>query len=84
MRNLDSIGRLSQIEKFVRAMMPIRTAKKRNIFSLLKDDVVREDPSRTIARAMRAIIGAVYYDGQLAAARRVMAELDLIIKLPES
>jgi dsRNA-specific ribonuclease len=39
-----------------------------------------EDPSRTAARAMRAIIGAIYYDGGLQAARRVMAELGLIIK----
>ncbi|KAE9368782.1 hypothetical protein N431DRAFT_444189 [Stipitochalara longipes BDJ] len=70
----------SKIEKFVRRKKPLRPTKRKNIFSLMKDDASREDPSRTAARAMRAIVGAVYYDSGLQAARRVVAELGLIIK----
>ena len=64
----------------MRKKKPLRPTKRNNIFSLVKDDASREDPSRTAARAMRAIVGAVYYDGGLAAARRMMAQLGLIIK----
>jgi len=71
---------VSKIEKFVRRKKPLRPTKRKNPLSLMKDDISREDPSRTAARAMRAVIGAVYYDGGLQAARRVMAELALIIK----
>jgi hypothetical protein len=62
--------------------MPIRPTKSKNILHLMKDDVQREDPSRTIQRAICAIVGAVYYDGGLEAARRLLAGLNLIIKLP--
>lgn len=79
-KNLTKIAWTTKIEKFVRRKKPLRPTKKRNPFSLMKDDTLREDPSRTAARAMRAIIGAVYYDGGLHVARRVMAELALIIK----
>ena len=79
-RNLAYVAWKSKIEKFVRRKKPLRPTKRRNLFSLVKDDAVREDPSRTAARAIRAIIGAVYYDGGIQAARRAMAELQLIIK----
>lgn len=79
-KNLARIAWTTKIEKFVRRKKPLRPAKKKNPFSLIKDDTLREDPSRTAARAVRAIIGAVYYDSGLQAARRVMAELSLIIK----
>jgi dsRNA-specific ribonuclease len=79
-KNLAYICWKSQMEKFVRRKKPLRPTKRKNIFSVVKDDASREDPSRTAARAMRAIIGAIYYDGGLQAARRVMAELGLIIK----
>ena len=65
----------------MRPRLPVRPTKKKNILHLMKDDMQREDPSRTIHRAMCAIVGAVYYDGGLQAARRLLAELDLIIKL---
>jgi len=81
--NLSKVGTQSKIERFVRPKKPLRPSKKTNIFALLKDDVQFEDPSRVIARAIRAIIGAVYYDGGMAAAKRVMASLMLTIKLPE-
>ncbi len=73
----------TKIEKFVRRKKPLRPTKRKNILSLMKDDVSREDPLRTAARAMKAVMGAVYYDGGLQAARRVMAELALIIKPSE-
>lgn len=79
-KNLAYVCWRAKIEKFVRKKKPLRPTKRNNIFSLVKDDASREDPSRTAARAMRAIVGAVYYDGGLAAARRMMAQLGLIIK----
>lgn len=44
----------------MRRKKPLRPTKRKNIFSVVKDDASREDPSRTAARAIRAIIGAVY------------------------
>jgi dsRNA-specific ribonuclease len=79
-RNLAYVCWKSKIEKFVRRKKPLRPTKRKNILFLVKDDASREDPSRTATRAMRAIVGAVYYDGGLRAARRVVAELGLIIK----
>lgn len=67
----------------MRRKKPLRQTKRKNLFFVVKDDATREDPSRTAARAMRAIVGAIYYDGGLQAARRVMAELGLIIKPSE-
>jgi len=80
---LSRVGSQSKIERFVRPKMIPRPSSKRNVFALLKEDVQFEDPSRVVARAIRAIIGAVYYDGGMAAASRVMASLMLTIKLPE-
>lgn len=74
----------SKIEKFVRRKKPLRATKRKNLFHIVKDDASREDPIRTAARAMRAIIGAIYYDGGIQAVRRVMAELRLIIKPGEA
>jgi hypothetical protein len=81
-RNLDKLGRRTNIEKMIRPREPIRARRKHNILSMMKDDAQRENPTRTIARAIRAIIGAVYYDGGFQAARRVLSQLDLIIKSP--
>lgn len=50
--------------------------------TVLKDDVKRENASKAVARAVKAIIGAVYYDGGLDAARNVMMQLGLVIKPP--
>jgi dsRNA-specific ribonuclease len=83
-RNLAHICFKSKVEKFVRRKKPLRPSKRKNIFSAVKDDASREDPSRTAARAMRAVIGAIYYDGGIQAVRRVMAELGLIIKPGET
>ncbi|RDL32944.1 uncharacterized protein BP5553_08383 [Venustampulla echinocandica] len=82
-RNLDQLGRTTKLERFVRPKLYLRPTRRRNPLWLLKDDVQREDPSRTIARAVCAIIGAAYYDGGLEAAKGVMAELDLVINMPK-
>jgi dsRNA-specific ribonuclease len=82
-QNLDKLGRRTKIESMIRPKAPLRASKKHNIFSLLKEDAQGEDPSRTIARAIKAIIGAVYYDGGLQAAQRVMSGMDLILKPPQ-
>ena len=60
--------------------MPKQEGKTRNPFRLLVDDARTEDATRTIERAMQAVIGAVYFDGGFEAARRVMAQLGLTIK----
>lgn len=54
--------------------------KNTQVLRMLKEDVQFEDPSRTVARAMRAILGAVYYDGGLGCVVKVMKELGLVIK----
>jgi dsRNA-specific ribonuclease len=79
-RNLDKIGRKSTIEYMIRRRAPLRPRQKNNLLSLLKDDMRREWPEITIARGMRAVIGAVYYDGGYDAARRAMVHLKLIIQ----
>lgn len=45
------------------------------------EDATTEDATRTIERAMNAIIGAVYFDSGFEAARRAMAHLGLTIKV---
>ncbi|KAH8813122.1 ribonuclease III domain-containing protein [Xylogone sp. PMI_703] len=83
-RHLDQIGRKTKIEKYIRPRKPLQPSKRRNILALLKEDVQTEDRSRTVARAMRAIIGAVFYDGGLEAVRKVMGILDLSFKAPDA
>lgn len=72
-------GKDTKIEQFIRPQLPLPQTKRKNVIALLKDDVKREDPIRTIARAMRAIIAAVYYDGGLDAARRVMHNMSMTL-----
>lgn len=69
------------IERMVRPKAPLRPSKRRNVLELLKEDVqnVGHERGKQIARAMKAIIGAVYFDGGYEAARRVMAQLSLTI-----
>ncbi|KAL3422214.1 RNase [Phlyctema vagabunda] len=76
-RSLGKIGKQTRIEAFVRPMMPLR---KKNLWTVVKDDVKREDTSVTIARALVAIIGAVFYDGGLVAVRKVMVDLGLEVR----
>ncbi|KAF4618379.1 hypothetical protein G7Y89_g14923 [Cudoniella acicularis] len=82
-RNLEKIGRSSKINQFIRPRVHLRGSRRKNPLFLLKDDVQREDPSRIIARAMKAIIGAVFWDGGLEAATKVMKELQLTIVSPQ-
>ena len=80
LRTLENTGKQTKIESFVRPMMPLRKA---HLWSLLKADGQREDPSRTLARALMAMIGAMYYiqyDGGLEAARKVIVGFGLEIK----
>lgn len=79
-KNLYSLGVNSKIERFIRPRLEIeqeRPTQKWNPLVMVKDDLKSETKDRVIARAMRALIGAVYYDGGLEAAKRVMAELRL-------
>lgn len=78
--NLFKVGKNTKIESWVRNKMPKQEGKTRNPFKLLVDDARTEDATRTIERAMQAVIGAVYFDGGFEAARRVMAQLGLTIK----
>lgn len=74
------LGKTSKIEQFIRPEKPLERTQKSNVMALLKKDLQSEDTSRTIARAIKAIIGAVYYDGGLDAARRMMDSLSLTIR----
>ena len=78
--NLFKVGKNTKIESWVRNKMPKQEGKTRNPFRLLVDDARTEDATRTIERAMQAVIGAVYFDGGFETARRVMAQLCLMIK----
>ncbi|APA09637.1 hypothetical protein sscle_05g044070 [Sclerotinia sclerotiorum 1980 UF-70] len=53
----------------------------RNIIELVKEDT-REDSTRAISRAVKAVIGAVYLDGGIENAKKVMENLQMGIKLP--
>jgi dsRNA-specific ribonuclease len=85
-RNLSTVGKFSKyggsIERMIRPRAALRPSKRRNVLELFKDDVqaVGHDRDRQIARAIKAIIGAVYFDGGYEAARRVMAQLRLTIQ----
>ncbi|KAL5314549.1 hypothetical protein ACEPPN_017189 [Leptodophora sp. 'Broadleaf-Isolate-01'] len=71
--NLFKVGKNTKIESWVRNKMLKQEGKTRNPFRLLVDDARTEDATRTIERAMQAVIGAVYFDGGFEAARRTMA-----------
>ncbi|KAG4433972.1 hypothetical protein IFR05_010552 [Cadophora sp. M221] len=79
--NLFKVGKNTKIESWVRNKMPKQEGKTKNPFRLLVDDAKTEDATKTIERAMQAIIGAVYFDGGFEAARRTMAQLGLTIKV---
>ncbi|TGO11803.1 hypothetical protein BTUL_0101g00240 [Botrytis tulipae] len=53
----------------------------RNIIELVKEDT-REDTTRIISRAVKAVIGAVYLDGGIESAKKIMENLQMGIKLP--
>lgn len=75
----------NKLQQYIRPREPVRASKQNSIWYLLADDLkgTGADPTRTIANGIKAIIGAVYFDGGLDNAKRVMAHFDLIIKLPE-
>lgn len=83
-RNLDRLGRTSRLEQFVRPKMRPEGSKGKNPWYLVKDDIAREDPTRTVARAAKAVVGAVYFDGGYSAVRMVMEVLDLVIRVPNN
>ncbi|KAF7938836.1 uncharacterized protein EAE98_001174 [Botrytis deweyae] len=53
----------------------------RNIIELVKEDT-REDNTRVVSRAVKAVIGAVYLDGGIESAKKIMENLQMGIKLP--
>ncbi|KAE8450641.1 hypothetical protein EG329_005985 [Mollisiaceae sp. DMI_Dod_QoI] len=87
-RNLAKIGEHSEIQRWIRPRMALPPSQQRSLFRLLKQDLQtvtrQDDPSSTIARAMRALIGAVYLDGGILAVDKVMMELRLLIRQERS
>ncbi|KAG9230839.1 hypothetical protein BJ875DRAFT_471050 [Amylocarpus encephaloides] len=81
--NFERIGDVSGIEKYIRPRAPLARSKRHNLLALGKDDIKREHGTVSISRGIEAIVGAVYYDGGIDPARQVMANLDLIIKMPQ-
>ncbi|KUJ24401.1 uncharacterized protein LY89DRAFT_551177, partial [Mollisia scopiformis] len=81
--NLASVGNHSGFQKWIRPRKPLPPSQQRNVMLMIKDDLRaltgEKDPKRVIARAMRALIGAVYLDGGREAAVDVMRELRLLI-----
>ncbi|KAG0651720.1 Ribonuclease III [Hyphodiscus hymeniophilus] len=84
-RNLHLVGMSTTLQQYIRPHAPIRPSQSRSIFGNIKHEVkaIRSDPVRSISNGIKAIIGAVYFDSGYDTARRVMAHLGLIIKLPE-
>ena len=84
--NLNRVGMNTKLQQYVRPRIGVRPSQKHNILALFKDDFKRAsagaDSSRQIANGIMAIIGATHFDGGIDSARRVMAQLGLIIKLP--
>lgn len=82
-RNLSAVGKSSlaggSIERLIRPRAPLPPSKRKNVPHILKDDKqsVGHDGDRLIARAIKAIIGVVYFDGGYEAAKRVMTQLKL-------
>ena len=83
--SLAKLGTTTKLQQYIRPRAPLRPSQSRNAWELIKADAknVGKDSGRTTASGIRAIIGAVYFDGGLDAVKRVMAHLGLIIKLPE-
>lgn len=82
--NLARIGEDSGIQRWIRPRRPLPPSRQSSIVRLLMDDAWalkgEKDPRRIIARAMRALIGAVYLDGGDMAATTVMTNLKLLIR----
>ena len=83
--NLYHIGMTTKLQQYIRPRAPIRPTQSRSILGQIQHEVkgLGSDPVRTIANAVRAVIGAVYFDRGYESARRVMAHLGLIIKVPD-
>ena len=73
------------LQKYIRPHAPIRPSQTRKLVANIRHEfkTLGSDPVRTVANGIKAIIGAVYFDSGYETARRVMACLDLIIKVPE-
>lgn len=82
--NLARIGEDSGIQRWIHPRRPLPPSQQMSMLRLLMDDMRavtgEKDPKRIIARAMRALIGAVYLDGGIIAAEKVMTELRLLIR----
>ncbi|KAA8575081.1 hypothetical protein EYC84_004297 [Monilinia fructicola] len=52
-----------------------------NIKELIKEDL-REDSTRIVSRAVKAVIGAVFLDGGMDSAKKVMENLQMGIRMP--
>jgi len=80
--NLGRVGRLSKIEQFVRRKKPQVKHRTFSALNPFKEDSV-EYPGNTIARAVKAVIGAVKFDGGEQAVKNVMRQLDISIEAAE-
>lgn len=77
-RNLLPVGEKSKLERFVRKRESAVKSHSQ-ILKMLKEDVKTEDPSRTVARGVSAVLGAVYYDGGVENVAKVMGTLKIKI-----
>jgi dsRNA-specific ribonuclease len=75
----------TKLQQYIRPRAILQGSQSRNWIRLIVNDfkVLGCDPGRTIANGIKAIIGAVYFDGGFESARRVMAQFGLIIKVPK-
>lgn len=82
---LFQAGVNSKLETWIRPPKPLHPSKKHNLLALLKEDVksVGHDKTRLIARAIKAIFGAIYYDQGYEWVGKIMVQCKLTIEMPE-
>lgn len=75
----------TKLQQYIRPRAPLRPSQKWSITANIKEEFkgLGKDAPRVIATGIKAIIGAVHLDSGLDSARRVMVQLEVIIKLPE-
>jgi hypothetical protein len=84
--DLYQLGMTTKLQQYIRPRAPLRPSQKWSFMANIKDDFqgLGKDAPRAVAIGIKALIGAVYFDGGYESTRRVMAHLGHIGKLSEA
>lgn len=72
---LDKTGRETGIERFVRPKAPLRESQQKNPVKMM---LAGDNKKKVVAQAVKAVLGAVYYDGGFGEAKRVCVGLGIV------